>query len=79
MWDLLGVGVLATNLGDADVTSFASLGEGVVAAVKVLALLQRSLVGIQYFTGLTYLQLVLEQVLLVGKLAIETEEFGLLL
>lgn len=79
VWDLLGVGVLATNLGDADVTSFASLGEGVVAAVKVLALLQRSLVGIQYFTGLTYLQLVLEQVLLVGKLAIETEEFGLLL
>lgn len=79
VWDLLGVGVLATNLGDADVTSFASLGEGVVAAVEVLALLQRSLVGIQYFTGLTYLQLVLEQVLLVGKLAIETEEFGLLL
>ena len=79
VWDLLGVGVLATNLGDADVTSFASLGEGVVAAVKVLALLQRSLVGIQYFAGLTYLQLVLEQVLLVGKLAIETEEFGLLL
>jgi hypothetical protein len=79
VWDLLGVGVLATNLGDADVTSFASLGEGVVAAVEVLALLQRSLVGIQYFAGLTYLQLVLEQVLLVGKLAIETEEFGLLL
>ena len=79
MGDLLGVGVLATNLGDADVTSFASLGEGVVAAVEVLALLQRSLVGIQYFAGLTYLQLVLEQVLLVGKLAVETEEFGLLL
>ena len=79
VWDLLGVGVLATNLGDTDVTSFASLGEGVVAAVEVLALLQRSLVGIQYFAGLTYLQLVLEQVLLVGKLAIETEEFGLLL
>jgi hypothetical protein len=79
VWDLLGVGVLATNLGDADVTSFASLGEGVVAAVEVLALLQRSLVGTHYFAGLTYLQLVLEQVLLVGKLAIETEEFGLLL
>lgn len=79
VWDLLGVGVLATNLGDADVTSFASLREGVVAAVEVLALLQRSLVGTQYFAGLTYLQLVLEQVLLVRKLAIETEEFGLLL
>jgi len=63
LWDLLGVGVLATDLGDANVASFAGLGEGVVAAVKVLALLQ----------------LVLEQVLLVGKLAIETEEFSLLL
>lgn len=40
VWDLLGVGVLATNLGDTDVTSFASLGEGVVAAVEVLALLR---------------------------------------
>ena len=77
--DLLGVGVLAADLGDASVRGLAGLGEGVVAAVEVLALLQRSLVGIQYFAGLTYLQLVLEQVLLVGKLAIETEEFGLLL
>ena len=40
VWDLLGVGVLAADLGNADVTSFAGLGEGVVAAVKVLALLQ---------------------------------------
>ena len=77
--DLLGVGVLAADLGDASVGSFAGLGEGIVAAVEVLALLQRSLVGIQYFAGLTYLQLVLEQVLLVGMLAIATEEFGLLL
>ena len=38
--DLFGVGVLAADLCDADVTSFARLGEGVVAAVKVLALLQ---------------------------------------
>jgi hypothetical protein len=29
--------------------------------------------------GFTHLQLVLEQVLLVGELAIEAEEFGLLL
>ena len=39
VWDLFGVGVLAADLGDADVTSFAGLGEGVVAAVEVLALL----------------------------------------
>jgi hypothetical protein len=38
--DLLGVGVLAADLGDADVASFAGFGEGVVAAVEVLALLQ---------------------------------------
>lgn len=37
--DLLGVGMLATNLGDANVTGLASLGERVVAAVEVLALL----------------------------------------
>jgi hypothetical protein len=38
--DLLGVGVLAADLGDADVTSFAGFGECVVAAVEVLALLR---------------------------------------
>lgn len=37
--DLLGIGVLATDLCDADVTSFSGFGEGVVATVKVLALL----------------------------------------
>lgn len=37
--DLLGVGVLAADLGDASVGSFAGLGEGIVAAVEVLALL----------------------------------------
>jgi hypothetical protein len=47
VWDLLGVGVLATDLGDADVTSFAGLGEGVVAAVEVLALLRMLLVEIR--------------------------------
>lgn len=31
------------------------------------------------FRRLSYLQLVLEQVLLVGQLAVETEELGLLL
>lgn len=39
VWDLLGVGVLAADLCNADVTSFAGLGEGIVAAVEVLALL----------------------------------------
>jgi len=38
--NLLRVGVLAANLGDADVTGLASLGEGIVATVEVLALLQ---------------------------------------
>jgi hypothetical protein len=37
--DLLGVGVLAADLGDASVRSLAGLGEGIVAAVEVLALL----------------------------------------
>jgi hypothetical protein len=40
--DLLRVGVLAANLGDADIRGFASFGEGIVAAVKVLALLEGS-------------------------------------
>jgi hypothetical protein len=38
--DLLGVGVLAADLGDASVRSLAGLGEGIVAAVEVLALLR---------------------------------------
>lgn len=79
VWDLFGVGVLAADLGDTDVTSFAGLGKGVVAAVEVLALLRPLLAGMWMFCRLSYLQLVLEQVLLVGQLAIETEEFGLLL
>jgi hypothetical protein len=37
--DLFGVGVLATNLGNTDVSCLTGLGEGVVAAVEVLALL----------------------------------------
>ena len=37
--DLLGVGVLAADLRHANVASLAGLGEGVVAAVKILALL----------------------------------------
>ena len=40
MRDLLGVGVLAADLGDASVRGLAGLGEGVVAAVEVLALLR---------------------------------------
>lgn len=38
--DLLGVGVLAADLGDAGVAGLAGFGEGVVAAVEVLALLR---------------------------------------
>lgn len=52
VWDLLGVGVFATNLGDTNVTSFAGLGEGVVAAVEVLALLRMLSVGKCVFGGL---------------------------
>ena len=40
MRDLLGVGVLAADLGDANVAGLAGLGKGVVAAVEVLALLR---------------------------------------
>jgi len=39
MGDLLRVGVLAANLGDADVSGLAGLGKGIVATVEVLALL----------------------------------------
>jgi hypothetical protein len=39
MGDVLGVGVLATDLRDADVGGFAGFAEGVVSAVEVLALL----------------------------------------
>jgi hypothetical protein len=38
--NLLGIGMLAANLGDADVAGLASLRERVVAAVEVLALLR---------------------------------------
>lgn len=37
--NLLGIGVLAADLGDADVAGLAGFGEGIVAAVEVLALL----------------------------------------
>jgi hypothetical protein len=40
MRNLLGVGVLAADLGDANVAGLTSLGEGVVAAVEIFALLQ---------------------------------------
>ena len=39
MGDGVGRGVLDADAGDADVAGFAGLAEGVVAAVKVLALL----------------------------------------
>jgi hypothetical protein len=37
--NLFGIGVLTADLGNADVSCLAGLGEGVVAAVEVLALL----------------------------------------
>ena len=80
--DLLGVGVFAADLGDAYVASFAGLGEGVVAAVEVLALLQGVISrnwGVILWVGSSYLELVLEEVLLVGELAVQAEELGLLL
>jgi hypothetical protein len=40
MGDFLGIGVLATDLGNANVSGLASFGERIVAAVKVLALLR---------------------------------------
>ena len=40
MGDLLGIGVLAADLGDSDVSGLAGLGKGIVAAVEVLALLR---------------------------------------
>lgn len=39
VWDLFGIRMLATDLCDTDVTSLSGFGEGVVATVKVLALL----------------------------------------
>jgi len=39
--DLLWVGVLTADLSDTDVAGLAGLGEGVVAAVEVLALLDK--------------------------------------
>ena len=41
MRDLLWVGVLTADLSDTDVAGLAGLGEGVVAAVEVLALLDK--------------------------------------
>jgi len=49
--------MFATDLGDANVGGFACFGEGVIAAVEILALLQ----------------LVLEQVLLVWELSVEAK------
>ena len=40
MWDVLREGVLGADGGDTDVRGLAGLGEGVVAAVEVFALLQ---------------------------------------
>jgi hypothetical protein len=37
--NLFGIGVLTADLGNADVSCLAGLGEGVIAAVEVLALL----------------------------------------
>lgn len=56
--DAVRGGVLAADLGDAGVGGLARLGEGVVARVEVLALLE----------------LVLEEVLLRGEFAVEAEE-----
>jgi len=53
-------GVFDADAGDAHVACFAGFAEGVVAAVEVFALLT--------------LELVLEQVLLVGELAVHAEQ-----
>ena len=62
MGDVLGDGVLRSDGGGVDAVALAGLGHGVVAAVKVLALLE--VLG--------------EVVALGGKLAVETEEALLL-
>lgn len=80
MRDLLGVGVLAANLGDANVSSLAGLGECIVAAVEVLALLGCASAGYVFLLAApkAYLELVLQKVLLVRQLSVQTEELGLL-
>ena len=57
MWDVVGFGVFGADGGHAGVGGFAGFGEGVVARVKVFALFE----------------FVLEQVFLVGELAVEAE------
>jgi hypothetical protein len=79
--DLFGVGVLAADLGDTNVSCLAGFGEGVVATVEVLALLIALSVCYKEACASpyeTHLELVLEQVLLVGELAVEAEQLGFL-
>lgn len=62
MRDSVGRRVLATQTADERIVGLAGFGHGIVAGVEVFALLE----------------LVLEEVLLVGELAVETEELLLL-
>jgi hypothetical protein len=49
--NLLGNGVFATDGGDTDVGGFAGFGEGVVAAVEVLALLRPPLAKLSKYSA----------------------------
>jgi len=58
VWDGFCGGVFGADIGHAGVGGFTGFGKSVVAAVKVFA----------------FLELVLEEIFLVGQLAVEAEE-----
>jgi hypothetical protein len=75
--DVLGDGVFAAYLCDADVWGLSCLWEGIVAAVEVFALLMVVVSGCTIYrvmAAVVYFEFVLEEVFLVGKFAVETEQ-----
>ena len=79
MRDILWQWVFGADGCDTDIGSFARFGERVVAGIKVLPFLER--IGIVSLTAQVLykvvvpdLELVLEQIIAVGKLAVEAKE-----
>lgn len=68
--------VLAADGGDTGVRGLSSLGKGVVAAIKVLALLRHVSRAVCEAQGSrsTHLESVLQQIRLVWQLSVEAEE-----
>ena len=82
MRDVFGERMLRAHCRGADVGVFAGFGHGIVARVEVFSLLRRGkeLVGVKGggSRGVADFELVLEEVFLVGELAVEAEKLLLL-